>query len=138
MAALSKSDTYKTWRWMKARCYVKTNSAYPKYGGKGIKMCKRWLKFENFLADMGERPAGMSIDRKDNAKGYSKSNCRWATGTQQALNRSVTRWIEHNGDKLCLSEWARRIGLKRHHLWIRLYKLGWSVERAVTTPSRGQ
>jgi len=81
------SRTYNSWRTMVRRCTEPTNKDWFRYGGRGIKVCTRWLKFENFLADMGERPTGKTLDRKDNYKGYSKVNCRWATYLQQRHNR---------------------------------------------------
>ena len=88
-----KSKTYKTWERMKYRCNdiknIKNvnNDNYKYYYKRGIKVCKRWHIFSNFLEDMGEQPEGLTIDRKDNDKGYSKENCRWATITQQSLNK---------------------------------------------------
>jgi hypothetical protein len=69
------------------RCTNPRNASWPRYGGRGITVCAEWLKFENFLRDMGENPPGLSIDRKDNGKGYSPENCRWATPAQQVANR---------------------------------------------------
>jgi hypothetical protein len=82
------SRTYKSWQSMKARCMNPTSPDYEEYGGRGITVCDRWKNsFENFLTDMGERPKGMTLDRKENDRGYFKNNCRWATPTQQQHNR---------------------------------------------------
>jgi len=85
---MSKSRTYTTWRKMKARCLNKNANGYEDYGGIGIKVCNRWINsFEDFLSDMGERPEKHSIDRIDGRKGYFKKNCRWATQSEQNLNK---------------------------------------------------
>jgi hypothetical protein len=83
----SNTQIYYVWKSMKDRCFRQKCKDYPYYGGRGITVCDRWLKFENFLADMGERPDGTSIDRIDNDGNYEPSNCRWATWSEQMKNK---------------------------------------------------
>ena len=82
-----RSREFNTWHAMMQRCFNPNNKNYKDYGGRGITVCPRWVRFENFLNDMGVKPRGLTIERKNNNKGYSPSNCMWATWTQQAHNK---------------------------------------------------
>lgn len=111
---------------------------YANYGGRGITVCERWEKFENFLADMGEPPPGMELDRIDVDGNYEPSNCRWATEAEQVRNRRrakrSTNMLTFRGETLCISDWAKRTGIKRRCIHDRLSKMNWSVEDALTRP----
>ena len=84
---LTEKRTYRSWAMMLSRCRDPFSDRYPYYGARGITVCERWTRFENFLADMGQRPAGLSLDRIDNNGNYEHGNCRWATHSEQMLNR---------------------------------------------------
>jgi hypothetical protein len=104
---------YVSWNQMKSRCYNKNHPAYHHYGGRGIKVCKRWLDdFNNFLEDMGTRPSSKhSLDRYPNLNGnYEPDNCRWATVKQQMGNRRNCSWISFKGRKMIISDWAAEFG----------------------------
>lgn len=94
---MSQTRTYHSWLGMRQRCLNPNNSAFEHYGGRGIKVCERWQEsFENFLADMGECPPGLSIDRIDNNGHYEPGNCRWATNHEQRVNQRKARWRKNN------------------------------------------
>ena len=131
----SESPTYTSWRAMVDRCTQPSHTKWAQYCGRGTRVCERWMNFEAFLADMGSRPPGTSLDRVDNDGNYEPGNCRWATASEQSLNRSITRVLTHpDGRTMALTEWARVSGLQVGTLWKRL-KSGWSIERAVASPA---
>jgi len=88
------TPTYNSWAQISQRCENKNNAAFNNYGGRGITVCARWRVFENFLADMGERPLGCSLDRVNNDGNYEPVNCRWATRLEQARNRRPRRFYK--------------------------------------------
>lgn len=112
------SSEFNIWAAMKDRCYNTNNHAYSRYGGRGIKVCNRWLEsFQNFYEDMGPRPSSnYSIDRKDVNGNYELSNCRWADNYVQAGNTRSNRVIEYNGYQLILNEWARKLNVSRERI----------------------
>ena len=133
---------YYIWQSMTQRCSNPNIESYHCYGGRGIRVCGRWLEsdgqgFLNFLSDMGERPSkDLSIDRHPNPDGnYEPGNCRWATDKEQCRNRrSNTLWT-HNGKTQCIAAWAEEVGISQFILSKRLRR-GWSVEKALQTPPR--
>jgi len=140
------SPTYNSWVSMRTRCFSKVYKDYRYYGGRGITICSRWMRFESFLEDMGERPEGTSIDRIDNEGSYScghceqcvsnglVANCRWATRSQQSQNSKQCVLITFNGETMNIGQWARYLGVNRYTLRSRLLKTGGSIESAMTTP----
>lgn len=124
------SGTHTSWRGMKERCLNPRHPKYPQYGGRGIKVCARWFSFENFRSDMGDRPAGLTLDRINNAGDYEPSNCRWATPREQQTNRRVNHTITIDGQTRCLTEWARLNGLSLSCVRGRLRR-GWAERDAV-------
>lgn len=123
------------WMGMRARCSNPNATGYERYGGRGIKVCERWLLFDNFIADMGRRPSERySIDRINNDGDYCPENCRWADSVTQAINKGPARLFTIDGVTKSLSEWARYAGLSQPTLWNRLAR-GWSIEEAIAAPS---
>lgn len=135
---MSQMPIHSLWLKMIDRCLNPNNKAFNNYGGRGISVCERWLKFENFFEDMGNRPEGKSLERIDNQKGYSKENCCWATDTEQARNKRNNHLIEYMGHKKSIAEWAEILNIKYHTLFNRLCVYGFSIEIAMTMPVRGK
>lgn len=118
----SNSNTYSIWQGIRCRIFNDNDPAYKHYGGRGIKLCERWQKFENFLEDMGERPEGLTIDRIDVNGDYTPENCRWATYKTQARNKRVNVLFTYNGETHPLSEWAEILGTTYSYFYNRYKK----------------
>jgi hypothetical protein len=144
---LYNTSEHSTWTGMIQRCTNQTLPRYSDYGGRGITICERWRNsFLAFYEDMGPKPSPKhSIDRKNNDGNYScgrcaqcvangwDANCRWATPRQQTLNSRHARYLTHNGETMCITDWARRTGIKRLTIAARL-ESGWTVADALTQP----
>lgn len=133
---LSDSPEYGVWAGMKRRCYNSHEERFPRYGGRGIRVCNRWLNdFLLFLADMGPRPfPGATINRKNNDGDYEPGNCNWKTKKEQARNTSRNQMMTLNGQTKCMSEWAEELGIPVQRIWARKEKLGWNDEDALRLP----
>lgn len=126
------SRTYRIYRDMLTRCNNPNYREYHLYGGRGIKVCDRWLEsFENFLSDMGERPAGMSLERERVNEGYGPGNCKWADDFEQANNKRNNVFLEFNGKRMTIPQWARELGKEAGTLYARHYA-GWPPEKILT------
>lgn len=128
---LTYTDTWHSWRSMRNRCLTKSHKSYARY--KDVKICDRWLvSFEAFLEDMGERPAGCTLDRIDNEGPYSPGNCRWATQKTQSRNRRGNAVLTLNGESCTIAEWAEKIGVRRSTISKRLNAYGKTVEECLS------
>lgn len=125
---------YASWCDMKSRCNNPNNVSFDNYGGRGISVCERWDKYQNFISDMGNRPTlKHTLDRIDNDGNYEPSNCRWATRKEQQRNRRTNHIIEFNGESKNITDWSNDLGIKLTTLIGRLDR-GWSIEKTLTTP----
>ena len=115
------TPTYNTWCAMKQRCNYPKGEQFPFYGARGIRVCDRWnASFTAFLADMGPRPAGMTIERDDNDGHYEPGNCRWAPESEQARNRRSTIKVEREGVTKCVKDWCDELGLHVDRVYARI------------------
>lgn len=134
---MTDSREYRIWSHIKDRCYNPNDKSYHRYGARGISICDRWLNsFENFYADVGEIPHGLTLDRIDNDGNYEPENVRVAPPRIQANNRANNRVLTFNGESLTLAQWSRKTGIRYVTLSQRLNAYGWSVEKTLTTPVR--
>lgn len=126
------TPTFISWDSMKQRCLNPKHKSYSDYGGRGVKVCKRWLEsFENFLADMGEHPDGMTLERDEVDGDYEPSNCRWATSKEQGNNRRNSRHITMGGKTMTIAQWAEELGMSRQALRHRINS-NWTEEDILT------
>lgn len=131
-----KTPEYDAWSGMLSRCRNPSDARYPRYGARGITVCERWNRFENFLEDMGLRPSSKhSLDRKENDGNYTPENCQWATKREQANNRRVTKMLTYEDRTQPLTLWADEFGISQITLRRRLQE-GMSVDDALTKPIR--
>lgn len=135
---MSRTKVYNAYIHMIHRCYNPDDVNHHNYGGRGIRVCDRWLKgFECFYSDMGDPPPGASLDRKDNNGDYCKENCQWASKAHQLKNRRLTLYFSFRGEQVTLAELSARFGIRRRILYYRVVRHGWDLERALATPVRG-
>ncbi len=135
---LSRTVEYVAWKNMMSRCNNPQDRAYANYGGRGIKVCESWYSFESFLADMGKRPEGMTLERDNNDANYSKENCRWASRQEQQRNTRRNVCVTVGGVARTISEWEAMSGLSRGTITYRLNQ-GCPADKAVTiTPKPGR
>lgn len=129
-----------SWHCMKQRCINRNAAGYKNYGGRGISICDRWLDknngFRNFYQDMGERPAGTSLDRIDSNKGYYPENCRWADNKTQGANRRGTSIISYMGEEHTLKEWSVKLGLNYGMLVMRHSRYKWTGDKLFSEPRK--
>jgi len=133
---MAHSPEWNAWSEMKRRCYDPRRKFYKYYGGRGIKVCARWMEsFENFLADMGLKPSPeYSIEREDVDGDYEPGNCSWSPRSRQAVNRTDTVRIRVNGTTKALADWCRETGVSPGTAHKRISD-GWDPAVAVTKPS---
>ncbi len=131
------SPTYDTWQSILARCNKSSHKSFQYYGGKGVKVCDEWRRFENFLRDMGVRPIGTTIDRINSDGNYEPGNCQWATPKDQANNRSNNRWHSYLGETKTTAQWAEdaRCAVNGPTFCKRIDS-GWPIEYAISAPHR--
>jgi hypothetical protein len=126
------------WRSMHKRCSDQNHISYRYYGAKGIRVCERWASFDNFLSDMGPRPEGATLDRKDSLGNYTPENCRWATVAEQNRNKGDTILVEIEGKTQPVGVWARERGISPQVVHYRMRHLGMTPIAALSIPASRQ
>lgn len=127
---------YVTWCNIIQRCHNPKATSYPWYGAVGIAVCPRWRQFKNFCCDMLPTwKEGLEIDRRDSKGNYEPSNCRWSDHHTQLRNYARNHWIEFNGERKTICDWSISLG-GRHSLIRHRLRLGWTIEKALTTPAK--
>lgn len=138
---LSDSRLYRIWNAMRNRCNGKNKAVYKYYMAKGISVCDEWnndfLSFYEWALSNGYSD-DLTIDRIDNAKGYSPGNCRWVSRKEQANNRHFCKMITYNGKTQTLMQWCEELGLNYKLIHSRLYKCGWNFEKAISIPVKSR
>lgn len=131
-----KSSTYASWKSMLERCYSQNSAGYKNYGGRGIGVCLSWRSsFSAFVADMGQRPESLTLDRIDGNGDYCKDNCRWASREDQANNKRTNVTLSWAGQTRTLAQWARVLGVDPTTLGYR-FRAGWPVSKILGEPPR--
>lgn len=126
-----KSRSYGIWQAMKDRCTNKNRDDFHRYGGRGISVCASWAaSFEQFLADMGEPPEGLTLERKNTDGNYELSNCEWATRLTQGRNNANVKYLTLRGETKPLWKWIEDMGMPRGRYYTRL-RAGWTQEEAI-------
>ncbi len=126
---------YATYKHMVGRCEDSSCSGFKDYGGRGIRVCRRWKDIRKFVSDMApSHRAGLQLDRINNNGNYSPSNCRWVLPRENLRNTRRNIFFYKNGERLCVSDWAQKLGVSKNMIYARLWR-GWDIERAINTPS---
>ena len=141
MHGYSRTRLYNIWQAMKTRCYNPNHRHYKDYGARGIRVCTEWehdfLAFRKWALENGYAE-NLSIDRIDNNGNYEPSNCKWTSSKEQSNNKRTSHLITFNGKTQTMAEWAEEIGISYNTLEGRINELGWSVEKALTSPVKGR
>lgn len=126
----NRNPLYQVWRSMRDRCNLPSIKTYKHYGGRGIKVCDRWNDFDVFVSDMGPRPIGATLERKDTNGNYEPENCRWASHKEQMNNMRKNVILEIGGETLTVAQASEKYGIPYYRLYFRIRK-GWPVEKAI-------